>query len=74
MPLLSAIECGGFLIFASPTIFIQDYDDDSGQNREDDDLGTDNIYTSSGVKIPRKKTTLNELDDDTLFDMQQKQR
>jgi hypothetical protein len=29
LPLLSAIECGGFTIFASPTIYIPEYEDDS---------------------------------------------
>ena len=29
MPLLNGVECGGFFIFASPSIYIQDYDDDS---------------------------------------------
>ena len=29
LPLLSSIECGGFMIFASPSIFIPDYQEDS---------------------------------------------
>lgn len=28
MPLLGSVECGSFLIFASPTIYIPDYDQD----------------------------------------------
>lgn len=28
MPLLSAVECGGFFIFASPLIYIQGYTDE----------------------------------------------
>ena len=35
LPLLSSIECGGFFIFASPTIYIMDYDDDSALYRQD---------------------------------------
>ena len=29
LPFLTGIECGGFFIFASPTVYIQDYQDDS---------------------------------------------
>ena len=29
LPFLSGVECGGFFIFASPTVYIQDYEDDS---------------------------------------------
>ena len=31
LPLLSGVECGGFFIFASPTIYIQNYEDDSNE-------------------------------------------
>lgn len=34
MPLLSAVECGGFFIFASPLIFIQGYSDDGAMPEE----------------------------------------
>lgn len=28
LPLLSAVECGGFMVYASPIIYIPDYEDD----------------------------------------------
>ena len=34
LPLLASIECGGFFIFASPTIYILDYDETQNEDEE----------------------------------------
>ena len=34
MPMLSAVECGGFFIFASPLIYIQGYTEESVNDDE----------------------------------------
>ena len=38
VPLLNGIECGGFFLFASPTIYIENYDE-VDVNDPDDELG-----------------------------------
>ena len=34
VPLLSSMHCGGFMIFASPTIYIEDYSDEPMEEEE----------------------------------------
>jgi len=51
MPLLSAVECGGFFIFASPLIFIQGYSDDGALLEERPD-GADAAGERRGVAEP----------------------
>ena len=49
LPLLSAVECGGFFIFASPTIYIQGYSDDGAMRDE----APDSARGPAGGEDPR---------------------